>query len=359
MTKFEELLKKFQNLPKVKATPPTFLEIAGYPHYENVCSNILAFFFDTTEQHQYGELFIRSLLAASENNFDDDLSTINVYRERITYSGNRLDLLIETENLIIAIENKIWAPLYNNLKDYSDFLQKEYPGKRIFKIVLSLHKIGDNQLSNDFRSVTHYELLEYVKKGMGEHLLTGNNKYLFQLVDFIETMQKHTKTNTMNKKVLDFFKEEKEKIDELLDEHREIQRFIHNKVKSVQNILNQRVEEEQIELLNNRQWIWQKFDLVHDFDLGNGLVISVDSYFEIDGIGIKVWVRKGTGNKMGILNNLNLSSWDPQIVDDQFWIQEKSQMEILTPDEKVAEKILQVLNQIRNKTHSNEEVTNL
>ena len=57
MDKYEKLLEKFADLPKVESAPPTFMEIAGYPHYENVCSNILAFFFDTEEQHEYKDFF--------------------------------------------------------------------------------------------------------------------------------------------------------------------------------------------------------------------------------------------------------------------------------------------------------------
>ena len=347
MNEFQELLERFNSLPKVESTPPTFMEIAGYPHYENVCSNILAFFFDTVEKHDYGTLFIESLLKSLKEDIEEDLTSLNVYREFVTDIGNRLDIVIETENFVVGIENKIWAPLYNNLEDYSNCLAKKYPEKEIIKVVLSLDEIEDKYLSNDFRSVTHAQFLNFVQSGLGSHIVEGPNKYLFQLTDFIQTMQNHTNFTNMNEKSLNFFIEEKENVENFLNEYREIQRRIHNKVKTVQNIINQKLIDESIILQKNRQWIWQKFDLVHDFDFGDGLIISVDSYFEIDGIGIKVWVRKGTGNHLQILNGLNLKSKDPQIVDNQFWIQKKSQMPILTSDQEVAEVILNVLKEIK------------
>ena len=47
--------------------PPEFralMEIARFPHWENVFSNILAFFLDTDRPHGFGPLFVRSVLAA-------------------------------------------------------------------------------------------------------------------------------------------------------------------------------------------------------------------------------------------------------------------------------------------------------
>ena len=38
-------------IPSVKQQPKTFLEIARQPHYENVISNIYAFYFDPHEEH--------------------------------------------------------------------------------------------------------------------------------------------------------------------------------------------------------------------------------------------------------------------------------------------------------------------
>ena len=40
-----------EKIPKIKKRPKTFLGIAKQPHYENVLSNIYAFFFDIKEEH--------------------------------------------------------------------------------------------------------------------------------------------------------------------------------------------------------------------------------------------------------------------------------------------------------------------
>ena len=44
-TEFEEILKEFESIPEELKSASIF-NIAGYPHYENVSSNILAFYFN-------------------------------------------------------------------------------------------------------------------------------------------------------------------------------------------------------------------------------------------------------------------------------------------------------------------------
>jgi hypothetical protein len=61
--KFLNLLLTFASLPKAKSRA-TFLEIAGYPHYENVASNLLAFFLDSEAEHEMGDLVMSALLSS-------------------------------------------------------------------------------------------------------------------------------------------------------------------------------------------------------------------------------------------------------------------------------------------------------
>jgi hypothetical protein len=100
------------------------MEIAGYPHYENVCSNILAFYLDPEEVHGLGTLVLDALarvgsIAAADEGVGGNVS---VEREVITDNGNRIDILIETDAHAILIENKIYASVENPLKDYAAYL---------------------------------------------------------------------------------------------------------------------------------------------------------------------------------------------------------------------------------------------
>jgi len=106
-----KLLDDFRALPGRVERPRTFMEIAGYPHYENVCSNILAFFLDPEEPHGLGTLMLDALAnAGGRSDANEGVGgSVSVEREVGTEAGNRIDILIESDDRIVLIENKIYA----------------------------------------------------------------------------------------------------------------------------------------------------------------------------------------------------------------------------------------------------------
>ena len=140
----KQLLEEFQKLPKKEKVLPTYLEIAGKPHFENVCSNILRFFFDTRESHKFNDLLLKSFLNCVDDTYatEHNLETINIYREYSAIDNKRIDLVIECENLVIVIENKIFHCLDNKLDLYKKTIIDNYKktDKKSVFIVLSLRK---------------------------------------------------------------------------------------------------------------------------------------------------------------------------------------------------------------------------
>ncbi len=128
-SKFEKMLEGFKNLNiSHPSRRKTFMDVSGYPHYENVVSNILAFFFDDSEEHGFGNLWLNSLLSCAKRTDLEDAHAA-VEREVFTSKNNRIDLLITSDRYILCIENKIFADVYNDLKDYA----KDIPHKNISK----------------------------------------------------------------------------------------------------------------------------------------------------------------------------------------------------------------------------------
>jgi hypothetical protein len=141
------------------------MQIAGYPHYENVCSNILAFFLEPTKEHGLDDLVLKGLVAAAGENPDDiDFERAKVDREVGTEDRKRLDLIVSVNEgeFVIGIENKIGAPLYNDLEAYGRLIDKHRKGQRSrsLKIVLSLR---ETPTTNDFKSVTYKKLFFEVR----------------------------------------------------------------------------------------------------------------------------------------------------------------------------------------------------
>ena len=186
----EKFLRVFEEFKKLHTPQPkqrkTFMDISGYPHYENVVSNILAFFMDDSEEHGFGNLMLRALLACAGDFLETHGSTVE--REVYTLQGNRIDLLITTEDYVICIENKIYADLTNDLQDYHETTAKRIggTGKTQINILLSLNAI---QPDAGFINITYARYWEAVKANLGFYTEQCDNTWLLYLKDFMRTIE--------------------------------------------------------------------------------------------------------------------------------------------------------------------------
>lgn len=184
------------------AFPKTIFDVAGYPHYENVVSNILSFFFDANEEHGMSNLWLMSLLECCKAkgcdiNSTDVFNNDIIHREYQTGEGKRIDILITTDSqTTILIENKIYASLDNDLKDYvktvkKDFKDDEYNNR--INIVLSLYEIDKQDeitkmKKNGFVNILYKDFLAYVSDNIGKYMYSANEKWLIYMKEFTNNL---------------------------------------------------------------------------------------------------------------------------------------------------------------------------
>ncbi|MCY3767494.1 MAG: PD-(D/E)XK nuclease family protein, partial [Gemmatimonadetes bacterium] len=203
----EAVLEAFrQEVPPRPERPPTLMEISGYPHYENVCSNILAFFFDPDKPHGLGTLFLDALVQIGCIKDPGTIGVdVHVNREEATSSGNRIDLLIRSHSHAIVIENKIFAGAdYNPLGDYSKHLcSLKQPNKR--KFLLTLHPVrGDSDVGHGFTNITYADFVSNLRGLLGEYVAGADTRYLTIMLDFLNTLDHLREGVAMNQKLVDF-----------------------------------------------------------------------------------------------------------------------------------------------------------
>ncbi len=126
------------SLPAPKKQAKTFFSIQSRGHWENSVSDLLRFFMQPTEEHDFNGLFLEVFLSLVGHDKlpELDLSRVQVRREISTACG-RIDLLIEGSNWLVVIENKIGAPLLNPLEDYERHIASRYPNKKPVFVILS------------------------------------------------------------------------------------------------------------------------------------------------------------------------------------------------------------------------------
>lgn len=226
LANFQQLISKSRYILPIPQSLPTLLEISGYPHFENVISNILQFFFDSNEDHELSSIFIKSLLSAADNleEFEfQNFETVNVKREDTTNTNNRIDLVIETDSFCIAIENKINAPLdYNDLDNYQSYIddsyiENNYSELRTIFVVLALDDYtGSSHLSaNKFRAVTYDNFLTELESRLGRAVVNTHPKLLIYLTDLIKTLRNMNKPTQLNMKFIEFLEKNKKEIESL------------------------------------------------------------------------------------------------------------------------------------------------
>lgn len=250
ITEMQQLLGEFKKLPKFQHKP-TYLEICKYPgsRFEEICSRLLAFYFNPKEPHGFGNLFINSLLECSRDEKLNSHSLQDVHVVTEDYAnGKRIDLLIYNSSFAVGIENKIYAPLKNDLNSYKAKIDS-YSDNNL-KILLSINPIGKKEKiaikikESGFINITYSDFLTNVKSKLGEIAFHADQTYFTYLIDFIKTINKMTGENSPLKEHHNYFDKNFKLIDNMLESFQRYKEDLLNKQKETLHRIKERIEEE-------------------------------------------------------------------------------------------------------------------
>lgn len=234
----QKLLDDFNKIKIKERTGLTFLEIAKFPHIENVWSNIIAFYLNPNNEHNLHDLMLKSIFQTANieitlNNFNK----INVYTEYRTEKGNRIDIVVIAENFILGIENKVGASLYNDLQDYSQTIDN-IADQTITKIKIVLSKYK-NQTKYDFVNIVYTDLVKNIKNNIGNFTNYSDTKYLIFLLDFLKNIENNLNLNTMgdNLEVFNFFLNNREKTNKFIEYYNKFNESFIQKLNNVYSLI--------------------------------------------------------------------------------------------------------------------------
>ncbi|WP_437790215.1 PD-(D/E)XK nuclease family protein [Macrococcoides caseolyticum] len=126
MTSIERYLEMLNNIPVIdeKVHSESIAKIFGIESKENIISNWLAFLLDPNRIKS--DVPLKAFLSTFLNDKvieDLDYTDVVVTREYILNNMRRVDIVLQINELIIGIENKIFAALHNDqLNDYHNNL---------------------------------------------------------------------------------------------------------------------------------------------------------------------------------------------------------------------------------------------
>lgn len=222
ITKFKAILADFDSLPKIN-TNPTFMDICqlGGDRFEERCSQILRFYLDPKGQHNLKTLLLTSLLEVMHKaDLHFSPSCTKVMTEEMTDDRKYIDITVVSDSMVIAIENKIGASLYNPLDSYVKYIERKYSEKetKLF-VVLSVKRITDNAELEKMREhgyvyINYRTFFTAVKRNLGSFALDADQAYLTFLLDFIRTIENRYFNRNMELKK--FFYDNRKDINRLI-----------------------------------------------------------------------------------------------------------------------------------------------
>ena len=281
---YSELLRKFAKLPK-EEKEMTFLELCHYPgeRFEEICSRILEFFFQPNNKHGFRDLWFKSLCKIIKIDCEDVFEMKTRTEEATSSSekekGKKIDIVLETPTLVIAIENKIGADLYNPLDIYKEHIDKGYSKLNKKCIVLTAHRLSNEEQKkaneNGFVVVLYKKLFDNVRELLGKHVSSCNPNFLSFMLDFMMTVEK--RMNFMDNTELNrFFFDKKEEIESMLNSFGDWQR----KLRDEQSCELNKIKDVITKKTKCLWWIYQGWDLgVHFLDKTQ-YKIGIESEFE-------------------------------------------------------------------------------
>ena len=276
MNRFLNLLMDYQALPRIRRTR-TFMEISGYPHYENVCSNILEFYFNPEEEHGMGNLLLAAFFRMTKERHGESFiepsipKKVNVTREHTAEDQKRLDLMIDSETFIIGIENKISHWEANDFENYARVIDRLGSDKRVIKAVLCLRvNPREEPPKGGFIRYTYADLWKHVRDLLGHRLPEASPKWTTYLTDFMTTTSRLAGETQDEKEVIDFFMKNHELVEQLVEDRQQLLNQIAKKIISLDGVLKGMPELAKYLL---GRGIQKTYILVSHFDILGGRVI--------------------------------------------------------------------------------------
>lgn len=233
----DEILKASQRLA-IPAIEKNIFSVGGRGHYENPISDILVFFLDIHENHGFGDLVLRSINEAAGLSMNDISLIAPPQREVYTDDGKKIDILVEGDDYVTMIENKIrhWAA--NPFDSYEAYLNQHHRGKRQNRILLSVRK---ETPPSGWVSLSYKTLLTRIRENFGEHIFKNPySKWIILFREFLLNIEQECEADPMTNDRFEFICKNYGAINDLKkmadDYIKEIQKKALDKIRRVTDV---------------------------------------------------------------------------------------------------------------------------
>ena len=188
----KQLIEHIKGLPTLETPEKTIFSIGSRGYYENPTSDVLAFFCDSEGEHGLGSLMMEALfdalIVSNPESVDFDFSDFSIItepeREVFTEDNKYIDILLEGNDWVMVIENKVFHKLNNPFESYKQHIYREeqYQGKHLIFVVLS----PKGNAPTGWLGLNYPIFLDSIREKLARAFITQPlNKWLVLLREFI------------------------------------------------------------------------------------------------------------------------------------------------------------------------------
>lgn len=218
LDRYKDLINKFNKLDII-TKELTLFDIGTRGHFENPNTELLSFFLDLNKPHKLENCFFDGLqdLLANKNITTIFGDLMSVETEVSTAKGNRIDLLLETEEVLIIVECKIYHEQNNPFDDYTSYGKRRIENskngnekqKDLVKLVLCLNgRIDDVIKNNCWHGISYQELVEAIELHLSKALLDNPyNKWGLFAREFLLHLKELDNMGEISKDEINFLKQ--------------------------------------------------------------------------------------------------------------------------------------------------------
>lgn len=215
---YKALIDKFKELDIV-TKELTLFDVGARGHFENPTTELLSFFLDSSKSHKLENCFFEGL---QDFLADREVCTglghlLSVETEVFTAKGNRIDLLLETDEALIIVECKIYHHQNNPFNDYTSYgmqriknnKKEDEQDKTLVQIVLCLDGRIDNVIKNNgWHGISYQKLVEAIEPHLSKALLDNPyNKWGLFAREFLLHLKELDNMSEINENEVNFLNE--------------------------------------------------------------------------------------------------------------------------------------------------------
>lgn len=190
--KLQELLKK-----------PNIFNVLKLDRYEIRHSNFIAWLMDPNEKHGLNDTFLNLFLIDMSDLFESSKKTEIEQRGNFKWlkreSVENIDLFLEFDNLVIAIENKFYSDEHSDqLTKYREYVFKHFANKPSLFVYLT----PDGRLTkanNEYVSYSYHQIAKHLQEILNDEKYKLCNRTKLYIEDYLHSIQSNImKSNDEN-----------------------------------------------------------------------------------------------------------------------------------------------------------------